>query len=81
MKEIKNFNTFEVHRKIQVLGRVGWGGVGSGGSRKTNIYGGIRKKEGVMFFEGGGGRGGVDTPMYTMLRSRNAIITNFEGWL
>ena len=26
-----------------------------GGSRKTNIYGGIRKKEGVMFFEGGGG--------------------------
>ena len=48
-----------------------------GGSRKTNIYGGIPKKEGVMFFEGGG----VDTPMYTMLRSRNAIITNFEGWL
>ena len=78
MKEIKNFNTFEVHRKIQVLGRVGWGGVGGGGSRKTNIYGGIPKKEGVMFFEGGGG---VDTPMYTMLRSRNAIITNFEGWL
>ena len=58
MKEIKNFNTFEVHRKIQVLGRVGWGGVGSGGSRKTNIYGGIRKKEGVMFFEGGEGGGG-----------------------
>ena len=59
MKEIKNFNTFEVHRKIQVLGRVGWGGVGGGGSRKTNIYGGIRKKEGVMFFEGGWGGGGL----------------------
>ena len=91
MKEIKNFNIFGVHRKIQVLGR--------GGGRVTKnqyIWGNCLKKEdlgslqiwgGGEFerkrgdvFGGGGGGGGVNTPMYTMLRSRNAIITNFEGW-
>ena len=66
---MKNFNVFGVHWKIRFLG-------GGGGSRKTNIEGGLLgqfadlrvrgwglgKKEGDGVFEVGRG----DTPVHTM---------------
>ena len=70
---MKNFNILGVHWKMRLLG--------VGGSRKTNIEGGLPKKEGLgqfVDFRGGGGGawqerggGGVfeggDTPMHTMV--------------
>ena len=62
---MRNFNILGVHWKIRLLG--------VGGSRKTNIEGGLPKKEGlgqfVDFREGGGlaRKKGGDTPMHTMV--------------
>ena len=66
---MKNFNILGVHWKIRLLG--------VGGSRKTNVEGGLPKKGALVSLpiyggdlarkrEGGGVWGGVDTPMHTM---------------
>ena len=65
---MKNFNILGVHWKIRLLG--------VGGSRKTNVEGGLPKKGALVSLpiyggdlarkRGGGVWGGVDTPMHTM---------------
>ena len=83
---MKNFNIFGVHWKIRLL-RVVVGRGGGGGSRKTNIEGGLPKKgERLGQFpdlSGGLARkrgwwfwGGVDTPLHTMYRNQS-----FGGFL
>ena len=67
---MKNFNILVVYWKIWLLGE------GKGGTRKTNIEGGLPKKEGGLeqFADlrgawqerGGVFLRGVDTPMHTM---------------